>query len=838
MPRKKLTDDDKIKDTEQKVTRRTTKKTSEEAPIKVAKKSPAKTAKTAEKVSSPRKSRLNKTAAQEKPVDKREKIFALDIGTRSVIGIVAVREEDDTLTIVATHREEHKTRAMLDGQIHDVPQVAAVIKNVKAALEEQVGKLTSAAVAAAGRALYTVTATSEINIEGIVTYEQERDLEFAAVQAAQSDLAASNTIDDPTSYYCVGFSTIQYELDDIRLKTLVGQRGKVAKATVIATFLPRQVIDSMQSALQYSSLEMKALTLEPIAAINVLIPPTMRHLNLVLVDIGAGTSDVAITKNGSVIAYGMVPLAGDEITEAISQKFLLDFNVAEEVKRKVANGQPAFFQDILGSRFDLSAEEIIAPVEENIKGLADSIAKTVVELNNGEVPQAVMLVGGGSLTPKLHQFVAKALNMPDNRVAVRNPDIVAGITSIPKELRLPDAVTPLGILKIASSGAFHFLTVYVNDVEYNLFHFHDLTVSDALLSTGMQLRKFNGKPGLGLVVTVEGEKKSFPGSMGTLAKITLDGEEAALDTPIKNDSYIKIIPGEDGQTPKIFLFDVIGELDNFEININDKTESIKPRLIVNGETVVTNRLLVDGDVVEVRQPRTVGEALRLAGYSPTGRKIKYTLNGRQSGYTCSPTILMNDSPVQITLPIHQGDSIEYVANDMPKISDVIKVSNLESSVKIYYEDKEYEIPAAAFDLKLNGRTASRNSIIDDDATIEYKSMARVVTVSDALLAIDFKPPDSKSRMKFKILINGKAVDFADPITNGDTLKIELTPPEEDPDLPQVPPEFAAEDKSKSDTSDSIAAVDSKTARAQAVRTPLKELRERKKLTISDFIRPD
>ena len=191
----------------------------------------------------------------------------------------------------------------------------------------------SAAVAAAGRALYTVTAVSEIEIDGVITYEQERDLEFAAVQYAQSNLAASNTIDDPTSYYCVGFSTIQYELDNIRLKTLVGQRGKIAKATVIATFLPRQVIDSMQSALQYSSLEMRALTLEPIAAINVLIPPTMRHLNLVLVDIGAGTSDVAITKNGSVIAYGMVPLAGDEVTEAISQKFLLDFNVAEEVKR-------------------------------------------------------------------------------------------------------------------------------------------------------------------------------------------------------------------------------------------------------------------------------------------------------------------------------------------------------------------------------------------------------------------------------------------------------------------------------------------------------------------------
>ena len=326
--------------------------------------------------------------------------------------------------------------------------------------------------------------------------------------------------------------------------------------------------------------------------------------------------------------------------------------------------------------------------------------------------------------------------------------------------------------------------------------------------------------------------------MGTLAKIKVDGEEAALETPIKNDSYIQIIAGEDGQTPKIYLFDVIGEVSNFELNINDKSESIKPRILVNGEATGDNRLLADGDVVEVRQPRTVGEALRLAGYSPTGRKIKYTLNGRQSSYTCSPTILMNDSPVQISLPIHQGDSIEYIANDMPKISDVIKVSNLEASVKIFYENEEYEIPAATFDLKLNGRAANRNSIIDEDATIEYKSLARVVTVSDALLAIDFKPPDSKSRMKFKILINGKAVDFADPITNGDKLEIELTPPEEDSDLPKVPPEFANDNKFNSEAISNSDSTDNQSAKARAIRTPLKELRERKKLTISDFIRPD
>ena len=258
-----------------------------------------------------------------KAVKQHERIFALDIGTRSVIGIVAEEGDDENLHVIATDRLEHKTRAMLDGQIHDVPQVAAIVEKVKNSLIEKTGPIKTAAVAAAGRALYTMTAEAEMEVNGLITAEQQRNLDFAGVQAAQAALAESHTVDDPSRYYCVGYSTIRYVLDDIQLKMLIGQRGKKAKAVVIATFLPRQVIDSMQSALHATNLEMRALTLEPIAAINVLIPPTMRHLNLVLVDIGAGTSDVAITKNGSVIAYGMVPLAGDEVTEAISQRSML-----------------------------------------------------------------------------------------------------------------------------------------------------------------------------------------------------------------------------------------------------------------------------------------------------------------------------------------------------------------------------------------------------------------------------------------------------------------------------------------------------------------------------------
>jgi len=720
------------------------------------------------------------------PRQRHDYLFALDIGTRSVIGIVAERGKDGQLHIIATERQEHKTRAMLDGQIHDVPQVAAVIQNVKDALVKDTGTLRSAAVAAAGRALYTITAEAEMDVSGIITAEQQRDLDFAGVQAAQAKLTTSHAVDDPTRYYCVGYSTIRYLLDDVQLKTLVGQRGRKAKAVVITTFLPRQVIDSMQSALHYTGLEMRALTLEPIAAINVLIPPTMRHLNLVLVDIGAGTSDVAITKNGSVVAYGMVPLAGDEITEAISQKFLLDFNVAEQIKRQASNGEEVTFSDILGQEYHLTAEEVLKPIMPNIENLAAAIAKQILELN-GDAPQAVMLVGGGSLTPHLQECVAGALGMPENRVAVRRPGIIDGITDIPEELHSPDAVTPLGILKIASLNTLHFLSVYVNGEEASLFNFRELTVSDALLNAGINLREYNGHPGLGLMVNLGGERKTFPGTMGTLAKITLDGAEADLDSVVHDGSQITIERGEDGTAPKIKLSDLVTTTPEFTLYINGREKHVSQAATVNGQPVPPDYELQDGDNIESREFRTLGEVLKAAGYPPLGHQIHYTLNGNAATYTSAPDILLNDAPTAISMPVHEGDHIEYSVEESPKLSDVLELSDLATDITIYYNNAEYKIPAASLTLTVNGHKASAGTLIEDGADVTFqKSERRATTVSDALAAINFQAPAATSRLKFTILVNGLAVDFTSPIKNGDNLEVKFTPLDQNKDAATAP----------------------------------------------------
>src|SRR5262245_42463467 len=88
-------------------------------------------------------------------LDKEELVFALDIGTRSVVGVIRI-QEDRKFKIITTEVIEHKNRSMLDGQIHDIDQVAIVVREIKDRIEKRLGfPLKKVAIAAAGRVLRT-----------------------------------------------------------------------------------------------------------------------------------------------------------------------------------------------------------------------------------------------------------------------------------------------------------------------------------------------------------------------------------------------------------------------------------------------------------------------------------------------------------------------------------------------------------------------------------------------------------------------------------------------------------------------------------------------------------
>ena len=117
-------------------------------------------------------------------------IFALDIGTRSIIG-VAGRVVDDRLQVLAIEKEEHGKRAMLDGQIEDIAQVAKVARRVTDRMEEKLDcTLQRVCVAAAGRALRTEQGSYALEFPEVtrITNDAIGRLESGAVAAAEAKL--------------------------------------------------------------------------------------------------------------------------------------------------------------------------------------------------------------------------------------------------------------------------------------------------------------------------------------------------------------------------------------------------------------------------------------------------------------------------------------------------------------------------------------------------------------------------------------------------------------------------------------------------------------------------
>ena len=103
----------------------------------------------------------------EKKEAKESTVFGLDIGTRAVVGVVGLREKDK-FSVIGIESIEHDTRAMIDGQIHDIEKVAATGAEVKERLEKKCKvKLNNVCIAAAGRVLKTENIKPEISFESI-----------------------------------------------------------------------------------------------------------------------------------------------------------------------------------------------------------------------------------------------------------------------------------------------------------------------------------------------------------------------------------------------------------------------------------------------------------------------------------------------------------------------------------------------------------------------------------------------------------------------------------------------------------------------------------------------
>ncbi len=537
-------------------------------------------------------------------------VFGLDIGTRNVVGTVGFKDENDTFNVVAQYSEEHATRAMLDGQIHDIGKVGRTVRSVKEHLEGMLEReLDEVCIAAAGRVLKTVTTRVDYEYpeETVVSGEMIHTLELLGVEKAQNILREQN--DTKYRFYCVGYSVVKYYINEEVFSNLEGHKAETIAADIIVTFLPEDVVDGLYAAVALAGMEVANLTLEPIAAINVAIPEHFRMLNIALVDVGAGTSDICVTRDGSIIAYGMIPFAGDEITEVIVQHYLVDFNMAEHIKRSSTVDEEVEFEDIMSITHRVPAGEVWELMEPVVDKIAEGVAEKIIGLNGDKSVSATFVVGGGG---KVHGFVdrlADELGLPHERVALRGEEVLKSVNFLQPDIKQdPLIVTPVGICLNYYDQKNNFIMVRFNGERIKLYDNSRLTIVDAALQAGFPNEYLFPRRGKAINFTVNGKQRMIRGDAGESSIVRMNGRDVNINTPLEPNCDIEVIPATAGDDA-VYTVERLEEYTSSTIQfvVNNRMVTCPRFVLVNGRLEPPTYHLKEGDSIVVCNYYTVAQ---------------------------------------------------------------------------------------------------------------------------------------------------------------------------------------------------------------------------------------
>ncbi len=694
-------------------------------------------------------------------------IFGLDIGTRSVVGSVGYMERDK-FNVVAHYVKEHDTRAMLDGQIHDIQKVGETIGFVKHELEKQLGevKLTQVCIAAAGRLLKTVTVHVEMehNGETAVTSEDIYSLDSLGIEKAYEIIRSQNDI---LSFYCVGYTVVKYYMNDYIINNLEGHKAKKIAADVLATFLPNDVVDGLYASVHAANLEVASLTLEPIAAMQVAIPEQYRLLNICLVDVGAGTSDICITKDGSIIAYGMIPHAGDEITETIVHKCLVEFSMAEKIKQASLEDKDITYYDIMGLPQVITAESARALYKDTVESMTKEIADKIIELNGGKPVSAVFVVGGGGKVPGFTDNLASFLSISEQRVALRGKEVMGGINFLMDGVEKdPLLVTPIGICINYYNQKNNFVFVNINDIRIKLYDNGQLTVVDAAMQTGFPNEDLFAKRGKELVFTLNNTTKMLRGEAGEPAVITINGQEADFHAKISANDRIYIRESTCG-APAHCRIDGLREYrTTLKFVVNGKEIKCPKVALANSILVTGSYEIRENDVIDIPQYYTVSQILEFMDIDTT-----------------SKTILVNGHTAKMDEPVYENFRIDILDKIEEEREELNEYKEMES-------ENDWETEYIKEDALVEESLPSENPfLLEENKEPEEKTprlpVKITVTVNQTSVTLENKPEyvfvdifdyypfDTKTAAGDELItkVNGVSCGFFEPVREGDFIEI-------------------------------------------------------------------
>lgn len=327
--------------------------------------------------------------------------IALDIGTEFIKAIIFTVDADGVGHVKGVGRQHQKLTDMHGGTITDI---AGVKRNCELALEqaaEQAGFLPDPVIMGiAGElvkgATTTVTLQRQDPQSKITMPELQRiiqDVQRQAFDAAREVIgfeAGVNQVD----IRLVNAAIVDVTIDGYRVANPIGFQGKEIKVGVFNAFAPLVHLGAYQTVAEELKLDILSIAAEPYAVSRVFGPETTQDFSAIFIDIGGGTTDIAVVQNGGVLGTKMFAIGGRAFTKRVASVMDVPFSEAEKLKIAYSAGKAkADDAELIKHALATDADVWLSGVE-----------LTLDEFVGIEyLPARILLCGGGSNLPEIKE---------------------------------------------------------------------------------------------------------------------------------------------------------------------------------------------------------------------------------------------------------------------------------------------------------------------------------------------------------------------------------------------------------------------------------------------------
>ncbi|TSC92817.1 MAG: Actin-like ATPase involved in cell division-like protein [Candidatus Berkelbacteria bacterium Licking1014_7] len=378
--------------------------------------------------------------------------IALDIGTEFVKALIFEVKEGEAL-IKGVGRQRQKLSDMQSGAVTDI---AGVIKNCEKALEKSASQARvlpyQVIIGIAGelvKGLSTTIAYTRPNSKQKIALEELKEI-IRKVQRKSFEQArkimAWETGHNEIDVRLVNAAIVNVKIDGYRVTNPLGFQGKEVEVTVFNAFAPIVHLGALQSVADELELDLLSVTAEPYAVARSLGEEEAVDFSAIFIDVGGGTTDIAVVRNGGVEGTKMFALGGRAFTKRIGAGLDLDFRIAEQVKLDYSA------KKLPVKRFN----QVKDLIEQDLQVWFSGVELTLEEFGSTDLlPSRIFLCGGGSQLPDIKNFLDK-VQWSNSLPFAKNPSVkfikpqdVARVKDETKSLHQPQDVTPVALVNLA-----------------------------------------------------------------------------------------------------------------------------------------------------------------------------------------------------------------------------------------------------------------------------------------------------------------------------------------------------------------------------------------------------